>query len=254
MCLLTFFPAGILPDTDALLNGAFINNDGYGYAIVAGDDIQVRHGLDAEELIAQFDVDRRSNPDGPAMFHSRLATHGSTDTENCHPFRVGGDPRTVLAHTGVLPMVVQPRKKDPRSDTRILADDFLPIFGSIRLRRNRIRLQKWMTSANKVVILTVDRRFTKQAYILNEDAGIWDGGIWYSNYGYRIDDRLRYATRKGWEYDYDVWESRNCLFCGAGREYRDQCCRFCGGCFDCGEELEDCQCFLPGRARTSIRR
>jgi predicted glutamine amidotransferase len=253
MCLLTFFPAGVLPNTEALLNGAYFNQDGYGYAIVTGEEIQVRHGLDAEQTIVQFDADRRSNPDGPALFHSRFATHGSTDTENCHPFRVGGDPRTVLAHNGVLPPVVQPGKTDPRSDTRILADDFLPVFGSMRIRRNRIRLQKWMTQANKIVILTVDRSFTRQAYILNEDAGTWDGGIWYSNDAYCFDDRLRFATSDG-DDQYDVWQSRVCFFCGAGREYRDECCRACGGCFDCGEEREDCQCYLSERERLSIRR
>src|SRR4051794_19310323 len=167
MCLLSFYPAGILPNTDALLNGAVVNTDGYGYAIVAGDQIQARHGLDAEKMIAAFAADRSSNPDGPALFHCRFATHGDTSTKNCHPFRVGGDSRTVLAHNGVLPKLVQPAKKDPRSDTRILADDFLPLFGSMRVRRNRLRLQRWMTPANKLVVLTVDRRFTKQAYILH---------------------------------------------------------------------------------------
>jgi hypothetical protein len=251
MCLLTYFAAGILPDTDKLLNGAFFNNDGYGYAIVTGDDIQVRHGLDAEKTIAQFDGDRRSNPHGPALFHCRFATHGPTNTENCHPFRVGGDPRTVLAHNGILLTVVQPRKKDPRSDSRILADDLVPLFGSMRVRRNRIRLQKWMTPANKVVILTVDRSFTKQAYILNEDAGVWDGGIWYSNAGYLFDDRLRFGSRDGAEYGHDA---TGCLFCGAPFDLRDQNCQVCGGCFDCGEELEDCRCYYAARARTAIRR
>jgi predicted glutamine amidotransferase len=251
VCLLTFFPAGALPDTNALLNGAFVNNDGYGYAIVTGGEIQVRHGLDAEKMITAFDTARRSNPTGPALFHSRFATHGSTGTDNCHPFPVGGDPRTVLAHNGVLPTVVQPRKKDARSDTRILADDFLPLFGSLRVRRNRLRLQKWMTPANKVVILTVDRRFTQQAYILNEDAGIWDGGIWYSNAWYRLDDRLRYRYQDGWKYD-DA--AAGCLFCGAAFDPGDQNCQVCGGCFDCGEELEDCWCYVPARARTSIGR
>jgi hypothetical protein len=262
MCLLTFYPGGVLPDTEALLNGSYVNNDGFGYAIVTGDRILVRHGLDAEKVIAAFDTDRRANPAGPAMFHSRFATHGDTSAMNCHPFPVGGDPRTVLGHNGVLPAVVQPSRKDPRSDTRILAEDFLPAFGSMRARRNRIRLQKWMTPANKIVILTVDRRFTKQAYLLNEDAGIWDSGIWYSNSGYledrwygRLDDRW-YGRGSGWTWGQtdEGWDSRRCMFCGSTRDRLDGQCTTCGGCADCGEEWGDCQCYIPVHSAGWVRR
>jgi hypothetical protein len=241
MCLLTFYPADVLPDTGALLNGSYINDDGFGYAIVTGERILVRHGLDAEKVIAEFDTDRRAHPAGPAMFHSRFATHGDTSAKNCHPFAVGGDPRTVLGHNGVLPAIVQPSRKDPRSDTRIFAEDFLPIFGSLRVRRNRIRLQKWMTPANKIVILTVDRRYTKQAYILNEDAGIWDSGVWYSNTGY-LDDYWTWANDGQSD---DGWDPQRCMFCGSTRDRRDGLCATCGGCADCGEEWGDCQCYLP---------
>lgn len=189
MCLLTFLPAGAMPDTAALRNGSYLNNDGHGFAVVAGDHLIVRRGLDAEPMIEAFDVTRREHPDGPALFHSRLATHGQTGLDNCHPFPVGGDNRTVLAHNGVLPAVVQPAKTDPRSDTRIAAEEFIPAFGSVRSRRTRLALQRWMTPQNKVAILTVDRRFKQRAYLLNEKSGIWNSGIWYSNDSYCLSRR-----------------------------------------------------------------
>ena len=177
MCLLTFYPATVMPDTTALFNGTFCNADGHGFAIVAGGRLIVERGMDAQAMIEAFETARHRYPDGPALFHSRYATHGHTGLDNCHPFAVGGDARTVLAHNGVLPTVVRPVKGDPRSDTRIAAEEFLPAFGSLRTRRNRRRFERWMTPDNKMVVLTVDRRFTQRAYLFNEASGIWDGGI-----------------------------------------------------------------------------
>src|SRR4051812_17252054 len=200
MCLLTFFPAGVLPDTDALLNGAIVNNDGHGYGIVADGRLIVGRGMDADAVIAAFAAARAEHRDGPALFHSRFGTHGKPCVDNCHPFPVGGDARTVIAHNGVLPAAVQPSKGDARSDTRIAAEDFIPALGSLRARRIRLRLQRWMTPHNKIVILTVDRRFKQRSYILNENCGIWDGGIWYSNDGYRPLPRTHWAFDDDWDW------------------------------------------------------
>jgi hypothetical protein len=258
MCLVTFLPAGVLPDTGALSNGAELNDDGHGFAIVTGDQILLRHGMTAAPMIEAFDAARRDHPDGPALFHSRFSTHGNQrDLANCHPFALGGDERTVLAHNGILPTVVQPSKGDPRSDTRIAAETFLPAFGSLRLRRTRLRVQRWITPANKIVILTVDRRFRDRAYVLNEQAGIWDGGIWYSNDGYLpyLPHRLR-ADATLW-----AWPSGatpdgaldRCNVCRAVIDVADEACPYCGGCPVCSEWPDDCACHTPATLDHRLR-
>jgi len=250
MCLLTFFPAGVMPDAAALLNGAYINDDGHGFAIVAGDDLIVQRGMDAELMVDAFDALRRLHPHGPALFHSRFSTHGERSIDNCHPFPVGGDSRTVLAHNGVLPAVVQPAKSDPRSDTRIAAEDFLPAFGSLRSRRTRRRFERWMTPHNKMVILTVDRRFKQRAYILNETEGTWDGDIWYSNDGYLPLPPSRWTQLDDPRSDWPRWDRLDlildrCGFCDTIIDPTDNECRYCGWCLDCGEMPEDCLCYTP---------
>ena len=269
MCLLTFLPAGVLPDTDALRNGAVANNDGHGFAIIAGDRLDqliVHRCMDPEEVIDAFTAARAQHPQGPALFHSRFATHGKAGVDNGHPFVLGGDRRTILAHNGVLPAVVQPGKGDPRSDTRIAAEDFIPAFGSLRTRRIRLALQRWMTPDNKMAILTVNRRFRQRAYILNEQSGIWDGGIWYSNAGYRpyaghdryLDhyDHL-YANWYLAEDDEDSLRDRRrqwrdmvpdrCSNCEAIIDLTEGECPWCGWCCDCGEMPDLCLCYTPAR-------
>lgn len=244
MCLLTFFPDDVLPDVDALFNGAHVNNDGHGFAIVTGRRIIVRHGFNATHLIDDFARVRRAHPSGPALFHSRFGTHGTVDKANCHPFRLGGDQHTVIAHNGILPKSVQPAKGDPRSDTRIAAEDFLPCrpFGSFGSRRGRDRLARWLTPHNKLVFLTVNRRYQHNAYIINEDSGTWDNGVWYSNTDYRPDQIDKYW----WQDATDNWICPTCDEKGVIDPVALYC-TVCGTCADCYEPDGSCACYSPNK-------
>ncbi|GIH16132.1 class II glutamine amidotransferase [Rugosimonospora africana] len=249
MCLLTFLPAGVAPDLDALHNGASCNNHGHGFAIVTDRGILVQRDLHADVLIEQFAQARRAHPQVPALFHSRFATHGDRTLDNCHPFAVSGDQRTVLAHNGILPWEVQPDQGDRRSDTRITCEDFLPRFGSLRLARHRLALQRWMGPDNKMVLLTVDRHYRQRAYILNENAGVWDGGIWYSNADYLPDRGYSTPADDGWGdplWTGADWEdSTRCRHCWAQVYVSDLHCPICGCCTDCGQPAEACLCWTP---------
>lgn len=211
MCLLTFCPAGIQPDSQGLLRGSVQNNDGHGYAIVHNGRLIIGKGMSAGQVIDEFMTKRAMFPDGPALFHSRFTTHGLTNVENCHPFRVGGDKQTVIAHNGVMPDEVQPRKGDHRSDTRITAESFLPRFGYLSRSRTRQRFGTWMGSYNKVVVLSVNPRFNQQAYIINESSGMWDGGIWYSNSAYKpyVPTRYTYRGPGKWTKDGGLWREES---------------------------------------------
>lgn len=210
MCLLTFIPPGVQPDADALRTGARCNNDGHGFAILVPgeDDIRIGKGMEAEEVIAAFMALRAQYPNGPALFHSRLTTHGETNVDNCHPFVVNGDTRTVVAHNGILPRDAHPAKigttveicttktgvkyetvravYDDRSDTRILADDLLMArWSNMDSRHARKRLTRWLGRTNKILVLTTDPTYRRNSYLFNADLGLWTGGIWYSNTSFR---------------------------------------------------------------------
>ncbi|MBN9743572.1 hypothetical protein DMP23_21255 [Amycolatopsis sp. A1MSW2902] len=181
--MLTYFPEGVLPDAAALANGAAMNPDGHGYAIATANGIVVGKSFDFDESLEQFTRLRHEHPSGPALFHSRFRTHGRTSEANIHPFEVNHQPDTVLAHNGILPASVQPRRRQKKSDTRIFAEDCLgkSIPAQFDDAGVRLGLERWLGPWNKVVVLTVAPQYAKQSYLFNENAGIWADGIWYSN-------------------------------------------------------------------------
>jgi len=241
MCILTFLQPGITPDLDALEGGAAANPHGHGYAVITDDRILVGRGLDPQAMISEFAAVRANYPAGAALFHSRLATHGLIDPANCHPFALGGDERTVMAHNGILPITVHPVEGDLRSDTRIAAEDFLPTrpFGSLDSPPGRDRLERWL-GHDKMVLLSIDPAYMHRAYLFNERYGYWtDKGIWYSNLSYRtapgtiatyFDDTLR--------------DRLSCLNCGEQDPGRvGSHCTHCGFCAACWlRRFPHCEC------------
>lgn len=240
MCLLSFYPPQVMPAPEALAKGAVLNDDGHGFAVVAGARLIVRRDLNADRLIEEFRRIRGQHRQGSALFHSRLGTHGATGADNCHPFRLGRDRRTVLAHNGILPGLVHPSVGDTRCDTRIAAEDFLPRepFGPLDEPHAQAGLCDWLGPHNKLVVLTVNPRYARHAYLLGEQHGHWEAGVWYSNTDYR---GLRFALTR-WHRDEQV-----CPTCSALNSLDPDTglCDVCACCVRCGEPPEHCGCY-PG--------
>lgn len=237
MCLLTYFPPEVQPNTKHLAAGAASNRDGHGYAIIdaASGTLYVRKSMSPGPAITEFEQLRREHPSGPAIFHSRMGTSGVKTTYNVHPFLVGGDKLTVMAHNGVL---WSPPWSEKRCDTRMFAEGMLPLtFGDLDSYRLRTTLENWLGGGNKMAILTVNADYDNMAYLLNAERGRWVDDIWYSNSAY-----LR-AT--DW---YPKWlekEDENtgvmCPVC-LKRGHVDADTQICGKCHYCNE------CFEPEAA------
>lgn len=243
MCILSYLPPDTAPDVDGLWNGGISNPHGHGWAIVEPDRIVSGKSLDLAEALETFVAARERDPGGPALFHSRWATHGSMGVENVHPFVVGGSEMTVVAHNGILPAEAHPAKGDERSDTRKFADEIL----STRFRRlDRVRavdaLSRWCGRGNKLVILTVDPRYRRNAYLVNEGLGRWDveTGIWHSN-----DDYLGAVHRFGSEVGVGAAGELGgrCDVCWWGEFDGGGYCEACRSCRDCCEHVRDCLCW-----------
>lgn len=220
MCLLTFMPPNVDMDYERAKTAAKANPDGFGFAIHAGVAIIKDHDMNFDKLWLRWS-DMRKTYRGAALFHFRIATHGNTDLGNCHPFNVDNNPRSVLAHNGMLPLTMP--VNDHRSDTKLFAEIVLPHIGGVKALDDKNFFDdvgRW-ASGNKMVILTVEENVDRDWYIINENLGHWDAGVWWSNSSYKAFSYMRtpmgypsYSSsrgmyggnpyKSGWDdYDYD---------------------------------------------------
>lgn len=220
MCLLTFMPPNVDMDYERAKTAAKANPDGFGFAIHAGVAIIKDHDMNFDKLWLRW-CDVRKTYRGAALFHFRIATHGNTDLGNCHPFDVDNNPRSVLAHNGMLPLTMP--INDHRSDTKLFAEIVLPHIGGVKALDDKNFFDdvgRW-ASGNKMVILTVEEDVDRDWYIINENLGHWDAGVWWSNGSYKAFSYMRtpmgypsYSNsrgmynsnpyKSGWDdYDYD---------------------------------------------------
>ena len=267
MCLLVVCEPDSTPSKSDLTAGACSNPHGYGFAIHAGDRIISERSMSAKKSIARFLELRKQYPSGYAMWHARYATHGVKNEQNCHPFVVGGDERTYLAHNGVLDISIG--KSDKRSDTRVFAEDTLPKIGGVSALDDDnvwIMVESW-ASGSKIAIITCDPTAKHPMYLINEKSGAWDDkGIWWSNqshkpktYAYPKPAQIyTYDPHYDTEYDEVVVSTETeepCPFCESIMDLTDNpyYCNMCRSCYDCGTFIDDCLCYTPNTNWQSVQ-
>ena len=270
MCMLSYLPPGVLADEGELWNGAAVNPDGHGWAIVNAyrGQITIRRSMDVDEALESFVKEREINDSGPALFHSRIATSGKVDITGVHPFYVGRDRRTVVAHNGVL---FDPGKQSPKSDTALFAEHILPQYRNLDRGRTIRQLERYAGSWNKLAILTVNPARKQHAYLINEEAGYWSGtsGIWHSTWDYMpytrtTSGKVTWSHGTLWSPDdvpaYDGECDRRgdgktspwpCDLCGAYNtvDMFTMVCSMCLSCNECHQASANCQCYTPERYR-----
>lgn len=278
MCILTFMHAGVTADINKLRNGAINNPDGFGFAIHAGTKVIRHNGMNFEQVLERF-LKERSVHSGPALFHSRITTHGGTNVHNCHPFQIGRDQHSVIAHNGMLPIP----EHGGRSDTRILAEDLLPSWGGVTSfdgRKFTKKISKF-AQGSKLVVITANPNTKQDYYIINEQDGHWENDVWWSNGSYKYarysygsgsmyttgwnavdtcDDDIEpssmtvmddgntvywYKDENGFEYPVEYWECQTCKHIEMVTDdmYDDMMfCDVCDTCWYCGDDKVLCMC------------
>ena len=269
MCLLVVCEPNSTPKREDLHNGACSNPHGFGFSIDTGSEIITERSMSARKSVNRFLELREQYPDGFAMWHARYATHGVKNEANCHPFKVGNSSGydTYLAHNGVLDISIH--KQDKRSDTRVFAEDTLPLLGGAPALddENIFTIISSWARGSKIAIMTNDPRCKYRMYLINEDAGTWDNnGIWWSNQSHKRSTytATTYIKPKIIEPDYvednvipfdtDLYVEvlDNCLVCDHECDLSDNpyYCGNCMTCFDCYMEIGECQCYIPDKPTT----
>lgn len=180
MCLLTVVLPGAEVRPDYWRDAADANPDGYGWALNIGADILRFRSMSFPTAARTFTEARGQFPAAVGTFHWRYSTGGTRTRDNCHPFRWGDDSRLAVAHNGVLPVPATATE----SDTRRFASGLERVAPrSLDSASFMTELGRW-AAGSKLVVLSAHPDTAEDYYIVNDDAGHWADGVWYSNRSY----------------------------------------------------------------------
>ncbi len=194
MCVIISKPSGVSLEADVYDECFVRNKDGAGIAYVKDGKIVIEKGFfTAEALIEAV----KRNEGAEMIVHCRIATHGTVDKDNCHPFfyeskwgqKEGEEPRFsfAIAHNGVL----HSRSTKEKSDTRCFVEDTISEMFDVDPwfldRGYGIKMvEDFIGMGNKLVIMRYDSKNNETSvWIVNERAGTKDLGCWFSNHSYK---------------------------------------------------------------------
>ena len=190
MCLMLFNPT-LNPIPSSYISRAFaINHNGFGAMWAENGKIETIQGMYNESEI--HDIFKMLDGKVYAA-HFRMATSGRVNKEMTHPFPVltvkEDDVDLYVMHNGVFSNY---EPTDVLSDTAVFAKSMSGVFRNIKTteplwEEDSIKeLGDHISKSNKVLFMRGDGKVS----IINEDAGLYENGVWYSN-RYSIADPYR---------------------------------------------------------------
>lgn len=178
MCVAIVQQAGKVLTPSALKRGWDYNDDGGGFAYIENGKVQISKGFMRYEDFekAYMSIANNQGKKNPMLVHMRIGTSGKNDRDNTHPFRVRGG---AMIHNGIMftPYGEAAGPNQCKSDTCVFAHTLHNILVKEDVKRAKSDLERAIGSGNKMAFLYDDGEYV----ILNDRAGFWDKGIWYSN-------------------------------------------------------------------------
>ena len=176
MCIAILKPAGENIKKDRLDNCFFNNDDGAGFMYAKDGMLHFFKGFfKFKDFWNSYVKNVVKNGNPMSAIHFRIKTHGKTNVNNCHPFKV--NEKLGFIHNGIINMV----KQDPkRSDTAMFNELILKKLPDGFIRNMAIvNLIEESIGSSKLVFLDNKGQFL----ISNERLGTaqWDNNVWYSN-------------------------------------------------------------------------
>lgn len=199
MCVAVYKPAGAVVVKKDMHECFKSNNDGAGFAYLNnhGEAVIEKGFFNFKSFWKAF----REHMNKEALIHFRYATHGTLDSDNCHPFQLprGG----AVIHNGIIHWCTPKNPNAKKSDTRYFAEDVLTpiIHEGVSLHTVKDDLEKAIGSGNKLAIFTDGK-----VLLVNERAGAWREGVWYSNMSW---NRIGwYVTPRNYFYNAGYYDSK----------------------------------------------
>jgi len=178
MCLSIYRPANVKLQERILRNGFNSNSDGAGFAYAYKGKLVVDKGFFSfsEFYDSYLNIPTKAE----ALIHFRMASHGTVNEFNCHPWPINED--FAMIHNGMLMHF----GSNEVSDTGEFTEKILtPMFEAMKNPRKdfkslwfRYLLQQTIEKWNKINIIS---RWG-DVVNLNEKEGLWWDEAWYSNH------------------------------------------------------------------------
>jgi glutamine amidotransferase len=242
MCLAIYQPSGVAIPESHLLEG--FKNNPHGAGFMYFDEtgkVQVYKSMHYDAFIDEYEAAwALHGSSSPFAVHFRWATHGTTDINNVHPFKMNEN--VAVLHNGIIDCVITDKSM---SDTAAFVRDYLGAMPrNWQDNEFLFDMVQDYTRGSKLVIMTSDPQAQYSAYIVNEQLGHWADGVWYSNGSYSCS---RGSVVKSAKISAETFEQDSlysiiaCELCGE-ESVLDDVCYNCESCMVCYMEEEHCNC------------
>lgn len=177
MCIAIYKPKNKIISKETLAECFRSNRNGAGFMYVENKEV---HTLKGYFTFDKFYDAYKPHEEKQCLIHFRIKTHGHIAAENCHPFSVNKG--LGFIHNGIINGFGSADFSDTRDFNAKIIQPIVAKYGNAAIFTPAIKsLIEDRISYSKLVFL--DRHGNHN--IFNEDKGIWEDGVWYSNSSFR---------------------------------------------------------------------
>ena len=190
MCIIAAIPVGKEISKETLKRCWDNNPHGGGFMCGDGSKVVVFKEMQSfKRYWKEFTRARLIHRNSGFVCHFRISTHGKINVDNCHPFLVNKG--LGFAHNGII--YSAPRSND-FSDTYMFNECILKKLPNGFLSNLSIAtlIASYIGAGSKLAFLNSKGVIS----IINEKAGVWDKGVWYSNTGYQKSDYFDFGGKR----------------------------------------------------------
>lgn len=153
------------------------NPDGAGFMYVENKKLHLKKGFFS---FADFWKEYEPHQEKQAVLHFRIKTHGAVNETNCHPFHINKSMGFV--HNGIISGFGKADFSDTYEFNEEVLKPLVNKWGNLAMFEPAIKhLVEQRIGYSKLIFLDKNGN----ADIFNEDKGVWDTGVWYSNSSYK---------------------------------------------------------------------
>ena len=190
MCIIAIKPAGAKrPTNEQFKTMCHANPNGFGYMTWTKEDGLIVKKTMKEKAFLKW---VKNIPDEqPVVYHMRIATHGSVQESNCHPF-ISDDKHWAFAHNGVLSIQNEGDMTDSETFFRRLAIPLLKLGFKPNDNGDFDAMVNTIIGSSKFVFMDA------RGKIYSYGQFIHDGELYFSNSSYQPFDYRAYLPI-GWD-------------------------------------------------------